>query len=253
VVDLGPGDDPPLRFRIFRKGCLPAGPGSSARFLVATEAAGEGINLQLCRLMVNYDIPWNPARLEQRMGRIHRYGQKSDVRVVNLIAGGTHEGRVLKVLLEKLESVRHELSSDKVFDVIGRLLENVSLRGYMTGALACEREQTALERIERAVTPSAVCDIAEREAKVYGPSGEVVPRLEGMRKELDRERYLHLMPAYVRLFVESAARKLGIGIQGDLDDVFSLAPEAPAPSTLCCRDWKAIRPRSESGSASAVR
>ena len=198
-----------------------------ARFLVATDAAGEGINLQFCRLMVNYDIPWNPARLEQRMGRIHRYRQKHDVRVVNLVAGGTHEGRVLKVLLDKLESVRCALSSDKVFDVIGRLLENVSLRDYMTGALAREGEQSALEHIERSVTPSAVRDIAEREAKVYGPSGEVAPRLDGMREELDRERYLHLLPAYVRLFVESAARKLGIGIQGDLDDVFSLVPAAP--------------------------
>ena len=70
-------------------------------------------------------------------------------------------------------------------------------------------------------------DIAEREAKVYGASGEVAPRLDGMREELDRERYLHLLPAYVRLFVESAARKLGIGIQGDLDGVFSLVPVAP--------------------------
>ena len=201
---------------------------NGARFLVATDAAGEGINLQFCRLMVNYDIPWNPARLEQRMGRIHRYGQKHDVRVVNLVAGGTHEGRVLKVLLDKLESVRRTLSSDKVFDVIGQLLENVSLRDYMTGALAREREQSALEHIERAVTPSAVCDIAEREAKVYGPSGEVAPRLDGMREELDRERYLHLLPAYVRLFVESAARKLGFGIHGDLDDVFSLVPAAPS-------------------------
>ena len=67
---------------------------NGARFLVATDAAGEGINLQFCRVMVNYDIPWNPARLEQRMGRIHRYGQKQDVRVVNLVAGGTHEGRL---------------------------------------------------------------------------------------------------------------------------------------------------------------
>ena len=199
---------------------------NGARFLVATDAAGEGINLQFCRLMVNYDIPWNPARLEQRMGRIHRYGQKHDVRVVNLVAGGTHEGRVLTVLLDKLESVRRALSSDKVFDVIGRLLENVSIREYMTAALVREGEQTALEHFERAVTPSAVRDIEEREAKVYGASGEVAPRLDGMRRELDRERYFHLLPAYVRLFVESAARKLGIGIQGDLDDVFSLVPVA---------------------------
>ena len=199
-----------------------------AHFLVATDAAGEGINLQFCRLMVNYDVPWNPARLEQRMGRIHRYGQKHDVRVVNLVAGGTHEGRVLKVLLEKLENVRRVLRSDKVFDVIGRLLENVSLREYMTAALdpgrEREREQGILEDVERAVTGSAVRRLAEAEASVYGPTGEVAPRVDGMRRELDRERYLHLLPAYVRLFVESAARKLGIGLQGDLDGVFSLVP-----------------------------
>ena len=200
---------------------------NGARFLVATDAAGEGINLQFCRVMVNYDIPWNPARLEQRMGRIHRYGQKQDVRVVNLVAGGTHEGRVLKVLLDKLENVRRALNSDKVFDVIGHLLENVSLREYMMDALTVEGEQRALQDIERAVTESAVRGIAQRQANVYGVAGEVAPRLPGMRRELDRERYLHLLPAYVRLFVESAADKLGIGIQGDLDDVFSLEPVAP--------------------------
>ena len=198
-----------------------------ARFLVATDAAGEGINLQFCRLMVNYDIPWNPARLEQRMGRIHRYGQKHDVRVVNLVAGGTREGKVLKVLLDKLESVRHALSSDKVFDVIGRLLANTSLREFMIDALTDEGEQRALQRIERSVTETAVRGVVEGQAKVYGAAGEVAPRLSGMRRELDRERYLHLLPAYVRLFVESAADKLGIGIQGDLDGVFSLEPITP--------------------------
>ena len=73
-----------------------------ASYLVATDAAGEGINLQFCWLMVNYDIPWNPARLEQRMGRIHRYGQEHDpVVIVNLVAGSTREGRVMKTLLDK--------------------------------------------------------------------------------------------------------------------------------------------------------
>ena len=66
--------------------------------------------------MVNYDIPWNPARLEQRMGRIHRYGQEHDpVIIVNLVAGGTREGRVMKTLLDKLEAIRRQLRSDKVF------------------------------------------------------------------------------------------------------------------------------------------
>ena len=197
-----------------------------ARFLVATDAAGEGINLQFCRLMVNYDLPWNPARLEQRMGRIHRYGQQHDVQIGNLVAGDTWEGRVLETLLDKLESVRRALSSDKVFDVIGRLLENVSLREYMTAVLTGEGERDLLD-LKHALSESAVSNLAEGQAKVYGEAGEVAPRLPGMRRELDRERYLHLLPAYVRLFVESAADKLGIGIQGDLDEVFSLEPAAP--------------------------
>src|ERR1051326_7545276 len=110
-----------------------------ARFLVATDAAGEGINLQFSWLMVNYDIPWNPARLEQRMGRIHRYGQKHDpVIITNLVAGRTREGRVLRTLLQKLEVIRKELGSDKVFDVIGRLFEGVSLADFLNQALSEE-------------------------------------------------------------------------------------------------------------------
>jgi urease gamma subunit len=78
--------------------------------------------------MVNYDIPWNPARLEQRMERIHRYGQKHNpVLIMNLVAEKTREGRVMTTLLEKMESIRKELGSDKVFDVIGRLFQEVSL------------------------------------------------------------------------------------------------------------------------------
>ena len=71
--------------------------------MVATEAAGEGINLQFCHLMVNYDLPWNPNRLEQRMGRIHRYGQKHPVHVFNLVASDTREGEIMQRLFEKLE------------------------------------------------------------------------------------------------------------------------------------------------------
>jgi SNF2 family DNA or RNA helicase len=106
-----------------------------ASVLVATDAAGEGINLQFCWIMINYDVPWNPARLEQRMGRIHRYGQEHDpVFIINLVAGKTREGRVIRTLLDKLENIREELGSDKVFDVVGRLFEGVSIRDYMEEA-----------------------------------------------------------------------------------------------------------------------
>jgi SNF2 family DNA or RNA helicase len=98
--------------REFREDC---------QILVATEAAGEGINLQFCWLMINYDIPWNPVRLEQRMGRIHRYGQEHNCLIFNFAALNTREGRVLQKLLERLSEIRKELGTDHVFDVVGEV------------------------------------------------------------------------------------------------------------------------------------
>ncbi|MBN2390635.1 MAG: DUF3883 domain-containing protein [Anaerolineae bacterium] len=101
---------------------------NAAQILVATEAAGEGINLQCCSVMINYDIPWNPCRLEQRMGRIHRYGQKAaEVHIFNLIAKNTLEGEVQDALLTKLEAMRKDLG-DKVFNVVGEALWGDDLR-----------------------------------------------------------------------------------------------------------------------------
>ena len=196
-----------------------------ARYLVATDAAGEGINLQFCALMANYDIPWNPARLEQRMGRIHRYGQQRDVRIVNLVAASTREGRVLQVLLEKLEAIRREMHSDKVFDVIGRLFDNASLKDYMIEALTDKGECSAKARIGEALAGEQVDGIRADEERVYGTGGEVVARLEALQGDLRRERYLQLLPGYVRRFVEKSAALLGLHIHGDLDGHFALVPQ----------------------------
>ena len=115
----------------------------TAQIMVATEAAGEGINLQFCHLMVNYDIPWNPNRLEQRMGRIHRIGQTDDVYIFNLVATNTREGYVLNVLLHKMENMGHALG-DKVFDVVGQAL-GANLRELLEAVIAEEltKEQAA--------------------------------------------------------------------------------------------------------------
>ena len=106
---------------------------------MATEAAGEGINLQFCKLMVNWDIPWNPNRLEQRMGRIHRYGQHKDCLIFNFVATNTVEGRVLQRLLEKLQAIRDALDDDAVFNVVGEILPSAHvervLRDYYAGRL----------------------------------------------------------------------------------------------------------------------
>jgi superfamily II DNA or RNA helicase len=108
----------------------------TAQIMVATEAAGEGINLQFCHLMVNYDIPWNPNRLEQRMGRIHRIGQTDDVYIFNLVATNTREGYVLNVLLKKMENMGVALG-DKVFDVVGQAI-GTNLREVLEAVIAEE-------------------------------------------------------------------------------------------------------------------
>src|SRR5216683_1421624 len=115
----------------FREGAI--------QVLVATEAAGEGINLQCCHIMFNFDIPWNPNRLEQRMGRIHRYGQTRDCLIFNFVATNTIEGRVLQRLLEKLQEIRDALDDDAVFNVVGEILPAAQLerflRDYYAGRL----------------------------------------------------------------------------------------------------------------------
>ena len=195
-----------------------------ANYLVATDAAGEGINLQFCWLMVNYDIPWNPARLEQRMGRIHRYGQTHDpVIIINLVATGTREGRVMKTLLDKLEAIRKELRSDKVFDVIGRLFEGVSMKDYLDQAIA-GGEDEAIRHLEGTLTQEQLLALRDRERALYGEGGEVRRDLDGLKDEADREAYRRLIPGYVRRFVERAAPLLDLLIEGDLETTFTLAP-----------------------------
>jgi hypothetical protein len=199
-----------------------------AAYMICTDAAAEGINLQrACWMMVNYDIPWNPARLEQRMGRIHRYKQSHEVRIINLVAGGTREGRVLKTLLEKLEKIRKELNSDKVFDVIGRLFEGVSLKDYLENAVTDEGAEKSEHEIEGKLTPVQVQALVERERKLYGEGGEVVARLDEQRAIVAREQLRRLLPGYVRSFIEKAAPLLGLRIEGDLDGVFSFAEARP--------------------------
>ncbi len=193
-----------------------------ARFLVATDAAGEGVNLQFCWLMVNYDVPWNPARLEQRMGRIHRYGQRKDVvYIANLVAPKTREGRVLKTLLDKLETIRKSLGSDKVFDVIGRLFENVSLKSYFDAAIIGE---DASARLEGALTEDQVRAFQAQEQAIYGEDGAVRSLLPRLREDIEKERYLKLMPGYVQRLVDRSAPLLGIGLDGDISNGFRLLP-----------------------------
>lgn len=197
-----------------------------ARFFVGTDAAAEGINLQFCWLLINYDIPWNPARLEQRMGRIHRYGQQRDtVVIINLVAGGTREGRVIKTLLDKLEEIRRHLGSDKVFDVVGRVFEGMALTEYVQRAVAsdAEAEREALG-LAGQLTVGQIRAIAAREESLYGRGGEVKAALPRLQAALAIEEWRRLLPGYVRRYLEQAAPLIGVDLLGDPDGVFFLRP-----------------------------
>ncbi len=193
-----------------------------ADICIATDAAGEGINLQFCWVMVNYDIPWNPARLEQRMGRIHRYKQAHDpVLIYNLVADKTREGRVLKTLLDKLEAIRKELRSDKVFDVIGRQLAGLSLRDLLFDSV----DDAAIDReLEERVNVARVAETVQALDEVLPPAGDVLAHLPQERERLRRDAYHRLLPGYVRHFLEHAVPLLSVGWEGNLDTVFSLKP-----------------------------
>ncbi len=202
---------------------LPAAAGG-ARLMVCTDAAAEGVNLQFCWVMVNYDVPWNPARLEQRMGRIHRYGQNHDpVVIVNLVAPSTREGRVLKTLLDKLEKIRKQLRSDKVFDCIGRVFQGVSIRDYMESALV-EGADVVARRLDGQLTKEQVKAIEERERRLFGDGGDVKRELPRLRESIECETFFRLLPGYVRQFVAAAAPQIGIEIEGDLGGFFNLVP-----------------------------
>ncbi len=195
-----------------------------AKWLVATDAAAEGINLQRqCWLMVNYDIPWNPARLEQRMGRIHRYGQDHDpVVILNLVAENTREGRVMITLLDKLEKIRRQLDSDKVFDVVGRVFDGMSIRDLMTTLTSDAAESEAKGRIDGRLTKEQVEALRAREARLYGDGGDVAVHLPRLREERETEALRQLLPGHVAGFLASSAPLLGLRLVGDPDGMFRL-------------------------------
>lgn len=177
------------------------------QILVATEAAGEGINLQFCSLMVNYDIPWNPNRLEQRMGRIHRYGQDKEVFIYNMVSKDTREGQILERLFEKLNSMRIALGSDRVFDVIGDVIPGSSLEEILRDAITGQRRMDEIYHMMDSINPNEVrrtmdqifqTSLATRHID-YSGMGQLV-------KEADENR---LMPEYIEDYFLRAFERFG--------------------------------------------
>jgi Superfamily II DNA and RNA helicases len=206
----------------FRVGCIHGGmkPGSRDKpgtrlyaeqqfregpiqILVATEAAGEGINLQVCNILFNYDIPWNPNRLEQRMGRIHRYGQRKNCLIFNFVATNTIEGRVLQRLLDKLQEIRDALDDDAVFNVVGEVLPSAHvervLRDYYAGRLGDEDLEERLlrnvdERQFRAICQNALEGLAAKKLN-----------LEMLIERRARAQERRVVPETIARFIREAA------------------------------------------------
>ena len=181
------------------------------QILVATEAAGEGINLQCCHILFNYDIPWNPNRLEQRMGRIHRYGQLFDCLIFNFVATNTIEGRILQRLLEKLQEIRDALDDDGVFNVVGEILpaahiERV-LRDYYAGRLGdADLEDRLLRNVDekqfRAICQNALEGLASKKLN-----------LEMLVERRARAQERRVVPETIARFIRESADYVDLSLK----------------------------------------
>lgn len=199
---------------------------TSCQVCVATEAAGEGINLQFCRLMVNYDLPWNPTRLEQRLGRIHRIGQKRDVHAFNFVSIESEEGepviegRILQRLLEKLDQMRSVLA-DRVFDVIGEVLSlnDVNLPEMLREAANDPRRlEEYLDRISR-VDPQLLMKYEQATGVALARANVDFSSFQTANVEAEEHR---LMPRYVEDQFLKACQEVALKFEPRADGLWRI-------------------------------
>ena len=211
-----------------------------SKIMVATDAAGEGINLQFCRHLINWDIPWNPNRLEQRMGRIHRYGQRGDVRVYNLVAQNTREGAVIHKVLTKLDVMREQMGSDRVYDVIDEWLEDIPLVQLMEKAIDSEDGPQVTQETEEALRlvsqQRAEQLIAIQEKKSLSSR----LNLQTARELRDASDERRLQPLFIQRFFQRAWVACGGTIHKDRD--FPVWHLGPSPECILEQSRQARRP-----------
>lgn len=208
------------------------------KILLATDAAGEGINLQFCRLLINWDIPWNPNRLEQRMGRIHRYGQKENVLVFNMVASNTREGQVLERLLTKLDKIRESMGDDRVYDVIQDVLEDVRLSEIMDSVLGGKRTKfddvidQPSERLQEIVSEK----INSQKERLSHSRIDY----KDARKFKENSDEKRLQPIYVRQFFEKAFAFLGGEFARVRDSVFRIEKLPDSIAEVLKKDYNQV-------------
>ena len=169
-----------------------------------------GVNLQRGHLMVNYDLPWNPNRIEQRFGRIHRIGQTEVCHLWNLVAADTREGEVYARLLEKLEAAREALGG-RVYDVLGELFEGTALKDLLFEAIRYgEREEVKarlFQQVDGAIDQDHLLELLQRRALTKDTMPEA--RVEELRLEMERAEAQRLQPCHVQSFFVEAFQHLG--------------------------------------------
>lgn len=179
------------------------------QILLATDAAGEGLNLQAAHLMVNYDLPWNPNRIEQRFGRIHRIGQEEVCRLWNLVASNTREGEVFTRLLEKLDQMR-ETYGGKVFDVLGEAFSETPLRNLLLEAIQYGERPEVRAKMHEVIDASVgegLKDLLDERALATENLAEA--DLQALRAAMDEARARRLQPHYIELAFKAAFSRLG--------------------------------------------
>lgn len=192
--------------------------------LVATDAAGEGINLQVAHLMINYDLPWNPNRIEQRFGRIHRIGQRHTCLMYNLVADGTREGEVWKRLLDKLDQEKETLKG-KVFDVLGQVsYDGKSLADLLLEAVLQEQtpeRQAYLDTvIDGALDKDRLDAVMARDVLATDTLG--LDDVARVRTDIERANAMRLQPHYIRSFFDRALSDMGGRLASNRDRTFRI-------------------------------
>jgi superfamily II DNA or RNA helicase len=180
------------------------------RVLIATDAAGEGVNLQNANLMVNYDLPWNPNRLEQRFGRIHRIGQQEVCHLWNLVAKETREGDVYHRLLEKI-AVESDALKGRVFDILGEVFEETSLKDLLLQAIRYgdqpETRARLYQKVENALDTEHLRTVLNRNA--LAQESMSAERLFAVKEEMEKAEARRLQPFFIRSFFMKAFEGLG--------------------------------------------
>ena len=178
--------------------------------LIANDAAGEGVNLQRGHLMVNYDLPWNPNKIEQRFGRIHRIGQTEVCHLWNLVAAETREGQVYGRLLEKLETAREALGG-RVYDVLGELFEGTPLRDLLKEAIQYGEQDDVraklFEKVDGVVDQNHLIELIKKRSLTQQTLPEA--RVKELRLEMERAEAQRLQPHHVESFFIEAFKNLG--------------------------------------------